>query len=92
MSTFPLVQFTPIQDEVINTAHCEGKVDPAIFARMLSHDLDDVHAAIDDLVNRGLIAAEADTFRLTDQGEAHYRRQEEANRAGVIARTDPWQP
>jgi Mn-dependent DtxR family transcriptional regulator len=87
------VQLTEIQDEVIERAHGEGKVDPATFARLMHHDPDDVHAAIDDLVNRGLvIAAEGDTFRLTDQGEAHHRRQEDAHRAAVIARTRTWQP
>jgi predicted transcriptional regulator len=87
------VQFTQIQDEVIDKAHCEGKVNPAAFASGMHHDLDDVHAAINDLVNRGLIAAaEGDTFHLTDQGEAIHRRQEEADRAAVISRTPTWQP
>jgi len=85
------VQFTQIQDGIIDKAHCEGKVDPATFASMLRLDLDDVHAAISDLVNRGLVVAEADTFHLTDQGEAVHRRQEEADRAAVISRTRTWQ-
>jgi Mn-dependent DtxR family transcriptional regulator len=87
------VQLTQIQDEVIDKAHCEGQVDPANFARLLLHDLDDVHAAISDLVNRGLLTgAEGDTYRLTDQGEAVHRAQEDAHRAAVIARTGTWQP
>lgn len=86
------MQFTQIQDEVINTAHCEGKIDPATFARLLHHDLDDVHAAISDLVNRGLVApAEGDSFHLTEQGEAVHRRQKEADRAAVVRRTSSWQ-
>jgi hypothetical protein len=85
------VKLTQIQDEVIDTAHCEGKVEPATFARLMLYDLDDVHAAINDLVNRGLVsAAEGDAFHLTDRGEAVHRRQEEADRAAVIDRT--WQP
>lgn len=85
------VQLTEIQDGVIERAHCEGRVNPAAFASGMLHDLDDVHAAIDDLVNRGLVTAdEGNTFRLTDQGEAHHRRQEEANRAAVVARTGTW--
>jgi hypothetical protein len=86
------VQLTQIQDEVIDKAHCEGKVDPDAFAHTMHHDLDDVHAAINDLVNRGLVAAaDGDTYRLTDQGEAVHRAQEDANRAAVIARTGTWQ-
>jgi hypothetical protein len=87
------VQFTQIQDEIIEKAHCEGKVDPAAFAGQMAHDPDDVHAATNDLVNRGLVAAdEGDTFRLTDQGEAFQRAKEEAHRATVIDRTRTWQP
>lgn len=91
--TLPRVQFTQIQDGVIDKAHCEGKVDPTTFARLMLHDLADVHAAINDLVNRGLVvAAEGDTFHLTDRGEAVHRWKEEADRAAVIARTPTWQP
>jgi len=87
------VQLSQIQDQIIDKAHCEGKVDPATFASGMLHDLNDVHAAISDLVNRGLVAAaEGDTFHLTDQGEAFHRRQEEADRAAVIDRTQTWQP
>jgi hypothetical protein len=87
------VQLSQIQDEVIDKAHCEGKVDPASFADTMVHDLDDVQAAINDLVNRGLVAAaEGDTYRLTEQGEARHRAQEKAHRAAVIARTEFWQP
>lgn len=86
------MQFTQIQNELIDTAHSQGQIDPATFARLLLHDLDDVHAAIDDLVNRELLAtAEGDTYGLTDQGEAVYRAQEEAERAAVVNRTRSWQ-
>jgi Mn-dependent DtxR family transcriptional regulator len=87
-----VVQFTQLQDEVIDTAHSQGQIDPATFARLLLHDLDDVHAAISDLVDRGLVAAaEGDTYRLTDQGEVVHRAQEEAHRAAVVSRTRSWQ-
>lgn len=87
------MKLTQIQDEVIDKAHCEGKVEPATFARLMLYDLDEVHAAVNDLVNRGLVAAaEGDTFHLTDRGEAVHRRQEEADRAAVIDRTRTWQP
>jgi hypothetical protein len=87
------VQLSQIQDEVIDKAHCEGTVNPAAFSRMMRHDLGDIHAAINDLVNRGLLAAaDSDTFRLTDQGEAVHRRQEDAHRAAVVSRTRTWQP
>jgi hypothetical protein len=86
------VQFTQIQDEIIEKAHCEGKVDPAAFAG-LAQDPNDVHAATNDLVNRGLVAAaEGGTFRLTGQGEAFHRAKQEAHRAAVISRTRTWQP
>lgn len=87
------MRLTQLQDEVINAAHGEGRVDPAAFADRLLHDPADVDAAITDLVNRGLVApAEGNTFRLTDQGEAAHRAQEGAHRAAVIARTRTWQP
>lgn len=87
------MEFTQIQSEIIDAAHSEGQIDPAAFARLLHHDLDDVHAAINDLVNRGLVAATAgDTFRLTDQGEAVHRAREDARRADVIRRTRTWPP
>ena len=86
------MQFTQIQNEIIDTAHSQGQVDPATFARLLLHDLNEVHVAINDLVNRGLLTAgEGDTYRLTDQGEAVHRAQEEAHRAAVVARTSSWQ-
>jgi len=86
------VPLTPLQDEVIDAAHSEGQVDPTTFARLLLHDLDDVHAAIRDLVNRELLTpAEGDTFRLTDQGEAVHRAGEEAHRQDVVDRTRSWQ-
>jgi predicted transcriptional regulator len=91
MSTVPPVQLTQIQNEVIGAAHSEGQVVPTTFASLLRHDLDDVHAAIDGLVNRGLVApAEEDTFRLTDEGEAVHRAQEDARRANIISRTGTW--
>jgi Mn-dependent DtxR family transcriptional regulator len=86
------VQLTQIQDEVISTAHSEGRVDPTTFARLLRHDLEDVHAAISDLVDRGLAAAaEGDTYCLTDQGETVHRAREETHRAAVVSRTASWQ-
>jgi hypothetical protein len=86
------VQLTQLQDEVINAAHCEGHADPASFAGRLLHDLADVDAANDGLVNRRLMAAtEGGTFSLTDQGEAVHRAQENAHRADVISRTRTWQ-
>jgi hypothetical protein len=86
------VQLPQIQDEVIDTAHSQGRVNPDSFARLLLHDLDDVHAAITDLVNQGLVApAEGDTYRLTDQGEAIHREREQAHRAAVVSRTQSWQ-
>jgi hypothetical protein len=86
------VRLTQIQDEIIDTAHSQGQVDPATFGRLSHHNLDDVHAAINDLVNQGLMtAAEGDAFRLTDQGEAAHRAQEDAHRADVISRTGTWQ-
>lgn len=84
---------TQIQDEIIDKAHSEGHVDPATFAAGMSHKLDDVQAAIDNLVSRGLVAsAEDGKFRLTDQGENVHRAQEAAHRAAVVRRTDTWQP
>jgi Mn-dependent DtxR family transcriptional regulator len=92
LSTVLRVQLTQIQNAIIGAAHSESQVDPTTFASLLRHDLDDVHAAINDLVNRGLVApAEDDTFRLTDQGEAVHRAQEDAHRADVISRTGTWQ-
>jgi len=83
---------TQTQDELIDAAHSEGQVDPATFARLLLHDLDDVHAAISDLIDQGLMAAaEGDTYCLTDQGEAVHQRQEEAHRDAVVSRTHSWQ-
>jgi hypothetical protein len=43
------MQITQIQEEIIGTAHAEGRVDPSTFSRLLLHDFDDVHAAIRDL-------------------------------------------
>lgn len=87
------MRLAQIQNEIIETAHSQGQVDPAAFARLLLHDVDDVQTAIRDLINRGLVAAgEGDTFRLTDQGEAVHRAQKDAHRAAVISRTRTWQP
>jgi hypothetical protein len=86
------MQITQIQKEVIDTAHAEGRVDPSAFSRLLLHDLDDVHAAIRDLSERGLLeSAEGDTFCLTDEGQALHRAQEDARRAAVVSRTSSWQ-
>lgn len=85
------MQFTQLQDEVIDAAHSQA-VDPSVFARLLLHDLEDVHDAIDDLVGKGLLeGAEQDTYRLTDQGQALYRAQEKAHRTAVVSRTRSWQ-
>ena len=85
------MKLTPIQGEVIDAAHHEGEVDPATFARLLSHHPDDVDTAISDLVDRELMAAEGDTFHLTEQGEGVYRRRQEAERAAVGRRVHTWQ-
>ncbi|MEX2106284.1 MAG: hypothetical protein WD810_05240 [Solirubrobacterales bacterium] len=86
------MQITQVQDEIINTAHTEGRIDPATFSRLLLHDLNDVHAAIRDLSERGLLeSAEGDAFRLTDEGQALHRAQEDARRAAVVSRTSSWQ-
>lgn len=86
------VQLTQLQDEVIDKAHAEGQVRPDDVVRLLLHNRDDVLDAIRDLVNRGLVAAaEGDTYRLTDQGEAIHRAREEAHRAAVVSRTRSWQ-
>lgn len=89
---FRVLQLTQLQHEIIGTAHSAGQVDSGAFARLLLHDLDDVHAAISDLVARGLVAAaEGGTYRLTGQGEAVHRAREEAHRAAVVSRTSSWQ-
>jgi Mn-dependent DtxR family transcriptional regulator len=86
------VQSTQIQNEIIDTAHSQGQVDPATFARLMLYEPDDVQAAISDLVSRGLVAAaEGGNFHLTDQGEAVHRAQEDAHRADVISHTGTWQ-
>jgi Mn-dependent DtxR family transcriptional regulator len=90
-STLFRVRLTQLQDEVIDAAHSQGQIDPATFARLLLHDLGDVHVAISDLVDRDLVAVEDDTYRLTDQGEVVHRAREEAHRAAVVARTSSWQ-
>lgn len=86
------MQITQIQDEIIDTAHAEERVDPTTFSRLLHHDFDDVHAAIRDLSERGLLeSADGDTFRLTDEGQALHRAREDARRAAVVSRTSSWQ-
>ncbi len=85
------VQLTQLQDEVVDTAHSQSQFDPSVFARLLLHDIDDVHAAIRDLIDRGLLErAEGDTYRLTDQGEAVHRAQEQAHRATVVRLSSSW--
>jgi Mn-dependent DtxR family transcriptional regulator len=87
------MQFPQIQNEILDSAHSQGQVDPGTFARLMRYESDDVQAAISDLVNRGLMAAaEGGKFQLTGQGEAAHRAQEEAHRADVISRTGTWQP
>lgn len=86
------MQFIQIQNEIIDTAHSQGQVDPATFARLMLYEPDDVQAAISELINRGLVAAaEGGNFHLTDQGEAVHQAQEESHRADVISRTGTWQ-
>ena len=86
------MQITRIQDEIIGTAHAERRVDPSTFSRLLLHDFDDVHAAIRDLSERGLLeSADGDTFCLTDEGQALHQAQEDARRAAVVSRTSSWQ-
>ena len=82
---------TQLQDEVIDAAHSQA-VDPSVFARLLLHDLEDVHDAINDLVGKGLLeGTKQDTYCLTDQGEALHRAREKADRAAVVRRTRSWQ-
>jgi len=89
--TIMRVQPTQLQDEIIDTAHSAGELDPVTFARLLLHNLDDVHAAIRDLVDRGwLAAAEGDTYRLTEQVEDHHRARVSRHRAAVISRSRSW--
>ena len=86
------MQLTQIQNEIIDTAHSQGEVDPATFARLMLHEPDDVQAAISELVNRGMVAAaEGGNFHLTDQGKAVHQAQEETRRADVVSRTGTWQ-
>lgn len=85
------MQLTQIEGELIDAAHSQGQVEPATFARLLLHDLGDVETAISGLINRGVLAAEDTTYRLTDQGEAVHQTQEKAHRAVVGSRTRSWQ-
>jgi Mn-dependent DtxR family transcriptional regulator len=86
------MQITQIQNEIIGEAHTEGQIKPDDVVRLLLHDPKDVNAAIQDLVNRGLLEnTEGDAYRLTDQGQAVHRAQEDAHRAAVISRTSSWQ-
>lgn len=87
------MQFTQLQDEVIDTAHSEGRVDPNVFARLLLHDLGDVHAAIRDLVVRGLLeSADGDAYQLTAEGRAVHRAREKAHNDAVKMKARTWQP
>lgn len=81
-----------MQDEVIDTTHSEGTIDPASFARLHLQDLNSVHAAIRELAEQGLLeCAEGDAYRLTKQGEAIHRAREQAHRADALRRTRSWQ-
>mgnify|MGYP001545548441 CR=1 FL=1 len=81
-----------IQEEIIETAHCEEQVVPANFARMLPYDLSDVRAAIVALADEGLVTiADDGTCSLTDAGEAFHRTREASDRVAVVARTRSWQ-
>jgi Mn-dependent DtxR family transcriptional regulator len=85
------MQLTQLQDEVIDAAYSQA-VDPSVFARLLLHDLEDVHDAINELVGKGLLeGTEQDTYCLTDQGQALHRAQGKAHRAAVVSRTRSWQ-
>jgi len=46
------VQFTQIQNEIIDTAHSQGQVDPATFARLMVYEPDEVQARRADVVSR----------------------------------------
>lgn len=86
------MQPSELQDEIIDTAHSQGQLDPMPFARLLLHDIDDVRAAIHSLVDRGwLVAAEDDTYRLTEPGERYHRARASKHRAAVVSRTLSWQ-
>jgi Mn-dependent DtxR family transcriptional regulator len=85
------LQLTPLQNEILATAHAEGRVQPSIFASRLLHNLNDVHAAISDLVDEGLAVAEGDTYRLTERGDAAHRARMKQHRADVLSRTGTWQ-
>jgi Mn-dependent DtxR family transcriptional regulator len=86
------LQLTQLQNEILGTAHSEGRVHPSTFSSRLLHDLNDVHAAVSDLVGRGLVvAAKGDTYRLTERGDAAHRAREKKHRAAKISRTRTWQ-
>jgi Mn-dependent DtxR family transcriptional regulator len=85
------VRLSQIQNEVISAAHSEGRVHTRTFAALLGHGLDEARAAIDDLVNRGLLAPTGgEVFRLTEAGDAVNQAREEAHRAAVVSRTQTW--
>jgi len=85
------LQLTQVQNEILDTAHSEGRVHPSTFASRLLHDLNEVHAAISDLVGRGLVVAEGDTYRLTERGDAAHGARVKQHRTAVISRTRTWQ-
>lgn len=87
------MQLTQIQDEVIDKAHAEGQVRPGDVERLLLHDLDDVHAAVGDLIVRGLMErADGDAYRLTAEGQAIHRAREKVHSDAVKMKTRIWQP
>jgi Mn-dependent DtxR family transcriptional regulator len=87
------VQLTQLQDEVIDKVHAEGQVKPDDVARLLLHDLDDVRAAIRDLVDGGLLEDAGDNvYRLTADGQAVHQAREKAHSDAVKMNTRTWQP
>ena len=86
------VDLTQLQDEVIDTAHAEGQVKPDAVARLLLHDLGEVHTAIRGLAEQGLVeSADGGAYQLTTEGRAVHRAREKAHRDAVRMNTRTWQ-
>ena len=86
------MQLTQLQDEVIDTAHAEGQVKPDAVARLLLHDLSEVHIAIRELAEQGLVeSVDSGIYRLTAEGRAVYRARENAHGDAVKMNTRTWQ-
>lgn len=87
------MQLTKLQDEVIDKVGHESQVGADDVARLLLHDLNDVHVAIQDLVVRGLLeSAGSDSYRLTAEGQMVHRAREKAHSDAVKMNTRTWQP